>query len=97
MMAHQEQPKEDQLVSGKIYCPLCGKNFQNKAMLKIHFYVHAPQFPTTQVIKEETMGLNKENNDAIRPEEMLLVEVKEEEIETKPGKSPNDPEVTIYQ
>ena len=96
-MTQQEQPEEDHLVSGKIDCPLCGKIFENKATLKIHFYVHAPQFPTTQVISEEPMEIIKEKTDAMRPEDMLLVEVKEEEKGTISAKFPNDPEIITYQ
>ena len=66
-------------------------------MLNIDLYVHALQFPTNQVIKEETIELNKEEINTIRPEEMLLVEVKEEEKETLSAKFSNYPDVPKYQ
>ena len=68
MMTQQEQPEADQSQSDKMECPLCGKDFEDKAMLNIHFYVHAPKFSTTQDIKEETSELNKEETDIIRHE-----------------------------
>ena len=69
MTSNPEITKEVQSQFCQIECPLCGKDYRNKALLKEHFIQnHTPQFPAARRINEVIIEKKEEEFIVVEPE-----------------------------